>query len=310
MIKNYNSTFIYMAWLFESMVSGGLSAQEIKIFSTGDFDLKGRVKSCLVITDYGKEEYDFNEDGQLTKAVTRYSDSDYDITLYKLKGGELLEKRVENYRDGAFVRNTSIANLYQRDTTTGLKITEKILSYNSEFLDQYEYIYDENGKLTTIWRTNNTGRDETTVKYDENKGESTETYYLNDVVYKSIRTSRAKGNKSQKTILTKEFLEGEPQSATEQTFNEVGKLISEIRFAYNKAKNSFIPMESIFYTYGPQGSVISKKTQKDRFATVKEYVYQYDGEKGNWVKQIITPDNTYTTRKIVYYPEEEIRGEE
>src|SRR5690606_517432 len=104
MVKNYNSTFIYMFWLFESLVSHGLSAQEIKIFSIGDFDLKGAVKSCLVITDYGKEEYDFNEDGLLTKAVTRYSDSDYDITLYKLNGKELSEKRVENYRDGSFVR--------------------------------------------------------------------------------------------------------------------------------------------------------------------------------------------------------------
>lgn len=306
MVKNYNSTFIYMAWLFESIVSNGLSAQEIKIFSTGDFDLKGAVKSCLVITDYGKEEYDFNEDGQLTKAVTRYNDGDYDITLYKLNGKELLEKRVENYRDGAFVRNTSIANLYQRDTTKGLKITEKIISYNSEFLDQYEYIYDENGKLTTIWRTNNKGRDETTVKYEEDKVESTESYYLNDIIYKSIRTSTAKDNKSLKTILTKEFLEGEPQSAREQTFNENGKLISEVRFTHDKGRNSFVPVESIFYTYGPQGSVISQKTQKERSTRVKEYLYQYDdGEKGNWVKQIITPDNTYTTRRIIYYPKEE-----
>ena len=303
MVKNYCSTFIYMAWLFESVVSNGLSAQEIKVFSTGDFDLKGAVKSCLVITDYGKEEYDFNEDGLLIKAVTRYNDVDYDVTRYKLNGKELLEKRVENYRDGAFVRNTSIANLYQRDTTEGLRITEKILSYTSEFLDQYEYIYDEEGRLATVWRTNNKGGDETTVTYEEDKMELTESYYLNDIIYKSVRTSIAKYNKSWKTVLTKEFLEGEPQFAREQTFNEDGKLISEVRFAHNKTRNSFVPVESIFYTYGPQGYVISQTTQTERSTTVKEYLYQYDnGEEGNWVKQIITPDNTYTTRKITYYP--------
>src|SRR5690554_2460090 len=187
MIKNYKSIFIYLVWLFESIVSSGLSAQEIKIFNIDDFDLKGAVKSCLVITDYGKEEYDFNEDGLLTKAVTRYNDDDYDITLYKLKGKELLEKRVENYRDGSFVRNTSIVNLYERDTTDGLKVTEKIISYNSEFLDQYEYIYGEDGKLAAIKRTDNRGIDQTTIVYEENKSESTESYYLNDVIYKSIR---------------------------------------------------------------------------------------------------------------------------
>ena len=305
MIKNYKSTFIYTAWLFESILSNGLSAQEIKIFNTGDFDLRGAVKSCLVITDYGKEEYDFNEEGLLTKAVTRYNDADYDITIYKLKGKELLEKRVENYRDGSFVRNTSIANLYERDTTDGLKVTEKIISYNSEFLDQYEYIYDEKGKLTTIRRINNRGIDQTTIVYGEDKSESTETYYLNDVIYKSIRTSIPKNNKSLKTTLTKEFLEGEPQSATEQTFNGDGKLISEIRFTYNTTRSSFVPVESILYVYGPHGSVISQKTQKDRSTTVKAYHYQYDnGEHGNWVKQIITPDNTYTTRKITYYPQD------
>ena len=37
----------------------------------------------------------------------------------------------------------------------------------------------------------------------------------------------------------------------------------------------------------------------------KEYIYQYDmAENGNWIKQIVIPDNTYTTRKITYYTPE------
>jgi len=261
----------------------------------------------LVATDYGKEEYDFSEEGYLTKAVTRYSDTDYDITLYKLNGGELLEKRVENYRDGIFVKNTSIANFYELDTTDGKKITEKIISYNKEFLDQYEYSYGEDGRISTIKRTNDSGIDETAVKYEVYKGEITETYYLNDIIYKSIRTSKVKGkdNLVLKLILTKEFLEGQPQKALEQTYNGNNKLVSEKKFSYELGQKTFIPTESVNYTYNPQGMLTSLKTINGKSVNIQEYIYQYDShESGNWIKQIITPDNTYKTRKIKYYQTE------
>jgi len=289
-----------------------LSAQEIKVFAVQDFDLTGPVKSCLVATDYGKEEYDFNEEGYLTKAVTRYNDTDYDITIYKLNVSELLEKRVENYRDGVFVKNTSIAHFYELDTTEGKKITEKIISYNKEFLDQYEYSYGEDGKLSTIKRTNDSGIDETTVKYELYKGEYTETYYLNDIIYKSIRTSKVKDNDKavQKIILTKEFLEGKPQKALEQTYNSNNKLISEKKFVYNEDQKTFIPTESIYYSYNEKGMLTSLKRAKGKSMNVQEYIYQYDShESGNWIKQIITPDNTYKTRKIKYYAKESSEDE-
>jgi hypothetical protein len=284
------------------------------VFEVKDFDLTGPVKSCLVATDYGREEYDFNEEGYLTKAVTRYNDTDYDITLYKLNGSELLEKRVENYRDGVFVKNTSIANFYELDTTDGKKITEKIISYNKEFLDQYEYSYGEDGKLSTIKRTNDSGIDETTVKYEMYKGELTETYYLNDIIIKSVRTSKVKGKDKavQKIVLTKEFLEGKPQKALEQTFNSNNKLVSEKKFVYNEDQKTFIPTGSITYSYNPNGMLASLKTSNGKTVTVQEYIYQYDShESGNWIKQIITPDNTYKTRKIKYYekePEQEVKS--
>jgi hypothetical protein len=44
------------------------------------------------------------------------------------------------------------------------------------------------------------------------------------------------------------------------------------------------------------------KTKKGKTEAIKKFIYQYDnGDKGNWVKQIITPDNSYITRKIAYY---------
>ncbi|MCM4152525.1 hypothetical protein DHD05_13060 [Arenibacter sp. N53] len=308
MKKNYLPIILFYFYIVLAFISpASLHAQEIKIFTVQDFDLNGPVKSCLVATDYGKEEYDFNEAGFLTKAVTRYSDTDYDITLYKLDGGELLEKRVENYRDGVFVKNTSIANIYELDTTEGKKITEKIISYNKEFLDQYEYVYGEDGKLSTIKRTNDSGIDETAVKYEFYKGEFTETYYLNDIIFKSIRTSKVKGkdNLVQKLILTKEFLDGQPQRALEQTYNSNNKLVSEKKFNYNLDQKTFIPTESANYGYNPQGMLTSLKTINGKSVNTQEYIYQYDShESGNWIKQIITPDNTYKTRKIKYYPKE------
>ena len=45
-----------------------------------DFDLVGKVKSCLVITDYGREMFEFNKNGTLTKTITQYNDTDQDIT--------------------------------------------------------------------------------------------------------------------------------------------------------------------------------------------------------------------------------------
>jgi hypothetical protein len=311
MMKNYLAHFLLCTCIVIGVVfPTGLSAQEIKVFSVQDFDLNGPVKSCLVATDYGKEEYDFNEEGLLTKAVTRYSDTDYDITIYKLDGSELMEKRLENYRDGVFVKNTSIANLYELDTTDGKKITEKIISYNKEFLDQYEYSYGEDGKLSTIKRTNDSGIDETALKYEVYKGELTTTYYLNDIIFKSIRTSKIKGkdNTIHKLILTKEFLEGLPQKALEQTYDSNTKLVSEKKFIYNDGQKTFIPTESIIYSYNDKGMLTSQKTIKGKSVTVQEFIYQYDShDSGNWIKQIITPDNTYKTRKIKYYEKEPLQ---
>ena len=285
-MKNRTTSF-FLAFIGILIVSSAFS-QELKIFTVEDFDLTGRVKSCLVITDYGKEEFNFNKEGLLTKSVTRYNDLDYDIIHYKYINGEIAEKRLESYRDGELDKNTSIANFYSIDTIPNKKITEKIVSYNKEFLDQYEYIFDPEDKLLSIKRTNNDGIDGTTVEYSNYKGEITKTYYLNGVVQKSVRTSmgETKEKLPQHIVLTKEFLEGEPIKALEQKYDTNDRLISEVHYTYDANTKEFAP-----------------QTKKGNSGMVKNYVYQYDGSVNkNWVKKIITPDNTYTTRKIEYYP--------
>ncbi len=308
MVKNYASIFLFVMASSSSVVClPSLTAQEVKVFTLENFDLKGKVKSCLVITNYGKEEFDFNEKGFLVKSVTRYNDADYDITLYKYSNNELIEKRVENYREGIFDRGTSFANFYTIDSSSGKKITEKIVSYNKEFLGQNEYVYDSIGQLTHIKHVDREGLDEIALEYKDFKSESTVNYVVDGVVQKSIRTSERKGkaNTTLKVVLTKEFLNGEPNKALEQIYNSKNKVILETKFIVKGESKKFIPNEVISFTYNELGMMTEMKAKSPKGEQQKKYIYQYDnGEEGNWIKQIITPENTYTTRRIQYFEEE------
>ncbi|MCJ7467153.1 MAG: hypothetical protein MUO53_10730 [Maribacter sp.] len=303
MVKNYVLTFIILTIVFPSYLQG----QDIKIFRVSDFELHGNVKSCMVSTNYGKEEYDFDVEGRLTKSVTRYNDRDYDITYYKYKNGELVEKRLENYRDNVFDSGTSIANFYELDTIGDRKITEKIISYDKVFLDQYEYFFDSDSILKRLVRSNNNGNDETVIRYATYQDEKTKTIELNGEILESERTStkKAKDGTINHLVLTKKFLEGEPNSAIEQVFNNKNELISSTSFSYNMNSQQFVPEESVVYTYNELGMLTKKAVTVNNHAETLEYIYQFDdGDSGNWIKQIVSPTNSFRTRKITYYPDD------
>ena len=307
MILNYTSKTSYIVILAGLMCLPFFSlGQAPRVFTASDFELTGKVKFCEVITDYGKESFEFNEEGILTKSVTRYNDQDYDVTYYKYQGKELLERRNEVYRDGAFDKSTSIAHLYKIDTLATKVITEKIVSYNEEFLDNYEFHFDLEDRLVKVLRSNNDGLDETEIKYTSYKGENTVTHYLNGVILKSVRTSfkKKRGGEKEKIELTKDFLKGLPVKATEQIYDSENKLITQQNFSYDTSKKSFTADEKINFQYNENGMLIAKLTEKDENTAEQEYIYQYDnGDSGNWVKKIITPENAFTTRKITYYEE-------
>lgn len=297
MVKNYAVLLLIAIFLFPKDVS----SQEIQIFSIEDFDLKGNVKSCFVSTKYGKEEYDFNENGLLAKSVTRYSHMDYDITYYKYDSRFLVEKRLENYRDNVLDASTSIANFYTIDSLLNLKITEKIVSYSKEFLDQYEY-YFKNDSIFKMIHSNDSGIDETLISYRDIKGEQTKIYELNGVRQKSIRTSLKMKNDSVilRNVLTKKFLEGKPSSAVEELFGDNNELLSHIKFFNNETSKRFGIAEKVSYFYNEKGMLLKSESVNNGVSQAKEYIYQFDAN-GNWIKEIITPANTYKTRKISYY---------
>jgi YD repeat-containing protein len=287
-----------------------LRSQELKIFTLNDFDLKGKVKTCLVSTDYGKELFEFNKNGVLKKTVTQYNDNDQDITYYTYKDGELLEKRMESYKNNVLDESTSMANFYEVDTIPNRKVTEKIISYDKQFLEQEQYYYDEAGRLVRIISSNVEGVDETTLEYTQVKNELTVSTFTNGILQKAVRNSIKKTpNGDQEVILTKEYIDGEPNTASEEVFNSAGKLVTSEEFLYDFTEKEFVSQKKRYYQYtdGVLSKVIKKTINTE---SAEKYIFQFDNHKpSNWVKQIVTPGNTYTTRTITYYPEEDLKEE-
>lgn len=300
MKKHYAITLLFS--LFQVLV---IWAQEVQIFTLNDFDLNGRVKSCLVTTDYGKELFEFNKEGVLTKTITQYNETDQDITYYKYKDGELLEKRMESYKNNILDEATSMANFYEVDTVPNRMVVEKIISYDKQFLEQQQYHYDEDGKLVKIISSNGEGVDETTLDYTKVKNEETVSTFTNGILQKAVRTSIKKTpNGEQKIILTKEYIDGEPNTANEEVFNSSGDLITSEDFLYDVAEKEFVSQKKNYYQY--KNGVLSKVVKKTvNTESSDTYIFQFDNHTpSNWVKQIITPGNTYTTRTLEYYKEE------
>ncbi|WP_350286051.1 hypothetical protein [uncultured Croceitalea sp.] len=301
MLKNYFK-HLFINILFLSIVS----AQEIKLFQVADFDLKGNVKSCMVITDYGKEIFEFNEKGFLTKSTTQYNDTDKDIVVYKYEGDELVEKRMESYKDNTLDAASSMVNFYEIDSTGPRVVKEKIISFDKQFFEAQEYQYDEGGKLKRIIISHENAVDEMRIEHTAYKQETTITYFENEVIEKSIRKSSKKlrNGRTLAVTLLKEFVDGEPNRAIESIIDDTGKLLSEQFFYYNATEKEFVPKEKKIYGYESSG-VLSKVTIKtNNTESVENYIFQFDdSEHKNWVKKIITPQNSYVTRILTYYEE-------
>ncbi|WP_194527630.1 hypothetical protein [Zobellia roscoffensis] len=297
MIKNF--LFVCMVWGMSSVVF----SQDIEIFKVSDFNLKGNVKSCFVITDYGKEEYYFNLDGFLSKSVTRYNDTDHETTYYKYENGFLKERRVENYSDGAFDYATSIASFYEIDTVGNKKITENIVSYEKELIEKNVYTYDDEEKLIKLVRTNTSGIDENNFEYKNTDSLSTVEHQVNGVVFKlTTKTSLVEKGKEFKKVVSENYMEGNLTSKTVEVFNEKNELTMHKESMYDNSTKKWIPQNEEHYQYDENGFLSTVKTQKRFGVLTQEYIYQFDGTPANnWVKEIITPNNTYTTRRIKYY---------
>ncbi|GMN08705.1 hypothetical protein MTsPCn9_08390 [Croceitalea sp. MTPC9] len=304
MIKDY--LYFFLICLLFGYQSFG---QELKLFTTNDFDLNGKVKKCTVITDYGQEVFEFDENGLLLKSITAYNEADQDITSYKYANGFLLEKRMESYKDNVLDESSSMANFYKIDTTKQKIVREQIISYDKEFVELQEYVYGEEDRIFKVTTSHENAVDETRIEYSTFKNETTKTYFVNGVIEKSIRTSikKSKSGIEQKIILTKEYVDGEPNKAVEQRFDENGILIYEELFLSDNLKGGFASQEIRQFKYNTDGVLEKEVIKKGKAVSEKEFIFQFDdNENKNWVKKITTPENTYITRKIEYYPPLEV----
>ena len=297
---------LFLTVFFSSFTMG--YAQDITVLRLEDFDLNGKVKSCTVINSYGKEVFEFDENGRLKSTKTQYSDTDTHWVNYAYEGNYLKEKRSEHYSNGTLNKEQSIVNIYQIDTLkSSIKITEKVVSYNKEFLEQIVYTLNLKGETLSIQKLHADAVDEIKVSHTTtSSGEITE-YVLNGSLQKWIRKRLVpgEGKTKIKEVLTREYFNEEPYLATEERYSPSGTLLSKEQFLYDDTVNKYITEERHDYVYTEKDILKGEKITAQNTVTEKQYVFQYDNSStSNWIRKIILPDNSYTSRVIEYYTEE------
>lgn len=283
-------------------------SQEIITYDRSDFDLKGPVKSCFVFTKYGQEQYQFNKAGQLVEAATVFGENDSETTYYKYEKAKLVERRVENYVNGVLDKTTSMANFYSYDSIPQLKIKEKIIGYDRTFVAQFNYRYDSIGQLTRVVRTNTQGRFITLIshQWDSLRTKKSTAYWLDSVPLKQIDSIFLKAGGTLSQLKTKEFDNGIPNALELRVFNKKGLEIELHSTIYIEKDALLVPKKasSVRTKYDSNNHPIEQIFERGVVRQTKKNLYQLDGSPfKNWIKKITTPDNTYTTRKIVYFEE-------
>ena len=283
-------------------------SQEIITYDRSDFDLKGPVKSCFVFTKYGQEQYQFNKTGQLVEAATVFGENDSETTYYKYEKAKLVERRVENYVNGVLDKTTSMANFYSYDSIPQLKIKEKIIGYDRTFVAQFNYRYDSIGQLTRVVRTNTQVRFITLIshQWDSLRTKKSTAYWLDSVPLKQIDSIFLKAAGTLSQLKTKEFDNGIPNALELRVFNKKGLEIELHSTIYIEKDALLVPKKasSVRTKYDSNNHPIEQIFERGVVRQTKKNLYQLDGSPfKNWIKKITTPDNTYTTRKIVYFEE-------
>lgn len=300
----------YFLFLLAIQINSILVGQDLNTLSRADYDLNGDVKTCTVLTDYGKELLEFDKEGRLIKIVTQYNENDQDISQFKYDNGKLVEKRLESYKNGKLDLQTSMANFFEFDTISeSIKVVEKIISYDKAFFEEQEFYLNANGDVEKIITSHGDGVDEKRIEYADYKGEQTKTTFVNGVIEESIRISKKNAKDGQEITLklSKDFVDGEPEKAIERQFNAAGLLLSEEFYAHDAQKGQFVPLEKRSLVYTSDGVLEKEVLNRGNATSEKSFIFQFDdGEEKNWVKKIITPDNTYTTRRIVYFKTEDV----
>lgn len=279
-------------------------SQEPEQFERSDFQLRGPVEQCVVKAAYGEERFEFDQEGRLLKSLTQFSPEDYDITYYRFRDGVLFERRDEVYREGAFDPRTSIAHIYERDSASGPIKGETILSYDRSIQERVAYRYGPDGRLVQMVRDTEGGVDDIQVTYETYRGEETTSYIRNGQIQRSVRTSQSQfGGKPVQVVLTKEYSDGVPQKAVEETRDAQNRLLREVTFIWDAEKDSFQPEQTRTIAYDAASFPVREEIASGKEGVRKRtYIYQMDGaDPANWVRQVVSPENSMVVRRIIYF---------
>jgi YD repeat-containing protein len=296
-----------MVLLFLFSISWG-TAQEVLIKKREDYQLKGPVKKCTVLTSYGKEVFEFNRKGWLERITSFFNETDYHITNYIYSNSGIKERRIEYYEGGIIDREASIANFYQKDSVSSKIISENVVDYTGNLIEQKSYVYDSLSRVKTIYKRSPQGRFTTQISYSKDSLGSTfiTAYYLDSIINKKVFITLPKKNdKEIYTHVTKQFLDSEPVEESFVLINEKDEVTLRETSFYDPEKESWVLNSSIRYRYDSKGKVVEQKTQQGNSLFTQQYTYQVDGTPySNWIKQIILPNLTYTTRIVEYFTDD------
>jgi hypothetical protein len=298
--------FTYLVCFFAVLFTGiPINGQEPEVFTRSDFQIRGPVKQLVVRASYGQEQFDFDKFGRLTKSLTRYSEKDYDITYYIFSGDVLKERRDEVYRDGKIDRQVSIARVYHKDTISN-QMLEAVSSYDRSITEQLTLQYDALRRLTSVRRAYNEGVDLTELEYEEEAGQQIQHFSINGMRYKTVCIFAADSIKpGYKVTRTVSLRMGIPQTAHEIVEDAQNKKTAEHRYRFDSAARTWHKEQTVKYEYNQDGLIQSQSTytsKGDIIPPVLKYIYQMDGAKpSNWVRQVLTPENSIVAREISYY---------
>lgn len=283
-----------------------LWSQQLSILTLSDFDLKGPVEKCVVFTKYGQEQYAFNEKGYLISAATIFSKDDSETAYYKYEHDRLVEKRVEVYVNGRLDKSASLASFYSYERTPNLAIKERIMNYDRVFIDQFQYKYDSIGRLFQQLRTNLEGRYiiDISQEWDSLNAVKRLSYLTDSLPVKKVDSFFKTPKNLINKVVTTQFAEGAKKSQSIELFNQKKQLIKLQELNYLVQDSLLVPVEKIAYdyAYNELGNPVKEVIKKGVTSQTKKLLYQLDGSPyKNWIKKIVTPDNTYTTRRISYF---------
>lgn len=288
--------------LFYSVFAFLTYGQEVKYRS--DYDLNGPVKKCTVLTPYGKEIYSFSEDGKLSQLTSFFDKNNFQQLKYTYKDNVLIQRRIELYDMGELDQSASVINVYQNNGTSHLQ-KEIIADYNGNTLENIIYVYDSIFRLKELKKLTNNGYTSTLFSSAVDSLGVYKSSILVDSLLRQSTDSIPKAfmhNDSLTEVRTIHYLDGFEDTAELKKYNSKGFLVYLKKELYLIDADKWYREREEKYQYNEKGQMIQKISREGNTSFTQKYVYQNDGSQyQNWVKQIVMPNMTYTTRIIEYF---------